>query len=65
MEDGSGVQKRENFKKLSFQSAFPVLELCSWLNRLNFEFCGCFIMAERTSVKCSLELNENFALIAV
>ena len=65
MGDGRGVQKGENFKKLKFQSAFTVLELCSWLNRLNFELCGCFIMAERTSVKCSLELNENFALIAV
>ena len=65
MGDGSGAQKRENFKKLSFPSAFPVLELCSWLHGSNFEFCGCFIMAERTSVKCSLELNQNFALIAV
>ena len=28
MGDGSGAQKRENFKKLSFQSVFPVLESC-------------------------------------
>ena len=62
MGDGSGAQKGETFKKLSFQSVFPVLESCV---HGYIEFCVCFIMAERTSVKCSLELNENFALIAV